>query len=287
MAATYQLAGPEEFADFANEIRFALRALPSAESLAKDPALFEDSGAWRTTSDSEFEFVDVGRRFHALFRGIWADECVGGHCEMLDRIAPSRYLIPLLENGHEIHVLESGRYAGYISNTEVQFAREKYLSLEVLSPAMSKFVMVTNKSQTTARSLLDVWLKDERRRIHPSIRGWLVGQSGSVNNMGGLSAIRRSEAWMAGTEGPKAETILPTDSLWTTMVDLTKQIIEDEQYQNGRLIFDLGVTGAKTTLLLRPATAFINLGSMSGCKTSLWVSRLKKLSFGPRSANSI
>jgi hypothetical protein len=245
-----------ELEKYAPAINFLMSTLSNPESFASNRELFEEANVLEKTDNSEFEFVEISRPFHSLFRGLYWRECTGGDCNILQWLHESRYAIPLLEGGREIHVLRNGDFTGYISNVLVERDHHHYFALEVITPYLKNRILtwkLTNqRMQLVKRSVLDVWI-DHELNDNPPVEGFLAGQSRALNPGGGLEAIRLSEAWMKGKTFGHSNTFKPADPMAAALVERPKYHEMNDDYLNSNLIFELGVIPANEAVLLKPA----------------------------------
>jgi hypothetical protein len=247
---------PEPIGKYARAIDFLMSTLVNPEGLASNRELFAAANVLEKTDNSEFEFVEISRAFHSLFRGLYWRECTGGDCTLLHWLHESRYGIPLLEGGREIHVLRDGDFTGYISNVLVERDHRHYFALEVITPYLKNRILTwkfaDGQMRLVKRSVLDVWI-DHEMNDNPPVEGFLVGQSRALNSGGGLEAIRLSEAWMSGKTVGHSNTFKPVDPLAPALVERPKSGEMNEDYLNSNLIFELGVIPANEAVLLKPA----------------------------------
>jgi len=249
------LIGWSSFSNFEREIKFVVQSLPTAEALAQNPLLFEKTNPSSNIDISTYTFIEVDRPFHAIFRGIKHRECVGGSCNRLEWIYSGRYGIPLLHGNREIHVYRDGKFTGYISTLESTYKGQVYNSLEVMTPFMDHHVWVTSDTGENRRfekaSLLDLWIGHETSRSQ-SLR-FVIGQSGAINNAGGLASLKTSGAWLEANAVGSANEFVPTDVRFKKLLRLADGSALPAKYRNGLLVSDLGMSSARTAFLLKPS----------------------------------
>lgn len=244
-----------ELAIYREEIEYLLSTLPQVETLAGDRTLFRPADEMEWVDNAQFEFVDIARPFHSIFRGLFHKECTGGDNEHLHWLHESRWAIPLLEGGHEIHVVRDGVYTGYISNVLVERDRHRYFALELLTPNMHHRIWnlreFEGQVQMVKRSLLDVWIDREMVRNSGEVEGFLAGQSYALNPAGGLQAIKISEAWAAGKVFGHTHTFKPADPFAPALTETPKNRMMNPDYLNKALIYELGVIPSGQAVLMK------------------------------------
>lgn len=239
-------------------IKLVLNAIPQARTLADNRDLFDKDNDFKKVHGSEFHFTDLPRRFHALFRGIPHKECVGGSERNVNLLTPRRYLIPLLEGGHEIHILKDGKYSGYISTVAVDKSEKHFLSLEVMSGEVagkSLIPEVDSEIYLYRRPIFALWFSQETKRTLGEMGGYdgyVVGQSFAIDNANGLYAIRTSGPWIEGSDAGKNTEFRTADLLESNIVALPKPDGLPVNYDTGKMIYDLSVKDASHAVLLKP-----------------------------------
>lgn len=271
-----------ELKEYEKEIRILISTLPQTKSFYTDEQLFRQANVMEWVDNSQYEYVDVAYPFHSLFRGIFHAECTGGDCAYLHWLNEARWGIPLLEGGHEIHVLRDGVYTGYISNVLVERDKHRYFALEVLTQFMRNRIWTMREFESGAislkRSLLDVWIDREMARNDGEVEGYLAGQSRAINPAGGLESIRLSEAWMAGKLFGDSKSFRPVDSMAKALLENPRNHQMNDDYKNDQLIFDLGVIPAGEAVLMKSSDFdFVNL------RNPYWA--LNQLDKGAQEAN--
>lgn len=244
---------PQEWLPEGNDLRRALQML--SDAIPPASTIVHGLSPGSNVEIKKIKFIDVPRRFHAIFRGM--KECVGGWKKYLYMLTPRRFLIPLLSGGHEIQVLENGIYNGHISTVAIENERhERWLSLDIMSTSLSKkgvLIDIGHKREHSG-SVFSLWLQQEVDRLPKEVQGYAVGQTNAINNAQGKTAIVSSPDWLRSHPIGAAETFRTSDLMEARIIAASRvPELLPLNYRVERMIYESSVQNAGMLVQLNPS----------------------------------
>lgn len=138
-----------------------------------------------------YKFMAYKRPLHAVWRGIWISECVGGGT---DRITPRRWATVILNQVNNYAVEKNGRFVGFIQELGMKKKNHHatYYATEFGVPDFKGDIIKIDPAtlMPTKVSLLTEWFNVAPKNI---VR--VKSESSAINNAGVISTLRDSEKW--------------------------------------------------------------------------------------------
>lgn len=192
----------------------------------------------------ELQFRPLPRKFHGIFKGLLAKECVGGNdCK---NITPERWATIALD-GVEFHQVEkNGKAIGFVQVVPVQKGDQIFGSVDFVSPIFRNTITAADGKKGT---VFQFWLDEVSKHSANPWSGLVVGKSNAINNAGVLETVRSSLEYQLGEDAGKY--FVSSDPLADSIVKASPRIPDFSKY-TGKMVFDAVVPDAGNLTILRP-----------------------------------
>ncbi len=229
--------------------------LPDAQALLKVAKIFPlqyhkgSNGkniAAEGNSPGEWSFVPSPRRFHAFFKGIMDNECVGGDPNKLESLSPERWGTIILKGSQFHYVEKEGKFQGWVQAIPVAQNGQAFASVDFASLSFRKAIISKRENGSiVTESMLSGWLREAMKYKPASWKGFVVGQSNAINNGGALPTVKSSPSYILGEKyDPKVRPFAHMDpNTVQIMIGITQRVRDATQY-GGNMIFDAAVPNA-------------------------------------------
>jgi predicted kinase len=184
-----------------------------------------------TAPAGEYRFAPPPRRIHALYKGLFYDECVGSSCglDMFgNRRAPSlERVLTIALHGTELRNVEvNGNYSGFVQSVPVVRDSVRVGSTEFFSGAFGhRFVQKTGLDQSGRKSsdMLDLWLHEASLRKPEDWSGYALSEGASwrFNNANVVGNVQNSPAYVLGESIGRGGSFRVDDPVARIIPDLT------------------------------------------------------------------
>lgn len=162
-------------------------------------------------SESEIEFKPIVRRFHGIWDGIALGECIGGSCDSLEALTPKRWAIPAMRKSQRIHVYKNKRYLGFVHLAPIKSGKNTFAAGDFGAPIFSNKVLVEENASLKPKTVFDLWLVEQEKRLPTSWMGIIVGESVLINNAKVLDTVHASSQYLLAKERIESAAVKSTD----------------------------------------------------------------------------
>lgn len=192
----------------------------------------------------EIHFRPYPRKFHGIFKGLMAKECVGGNdCK---NITPERWATIALD-GTEFHQVEkNGKAVGFVQVVPVKKGDQVFGSVDFVSPIFRNTITAEDGKKGT---VFQFWLEEMSENPSGQWNGLVVGKSNAINNAGALDTVRSSLEYQLGEDAGKF--FVSTDPLADAIVRSSPRVPDFSKY-TGKMVFDAVVPDAGNLTVLMP-----------------------------------
>ncbi len=140
---------------------------------------------------TEYKFIPFQRRLHAVWKGIWLGECVGGGNTIP---TPRRWASVVLNSTNNYAVEKNNSFVGFIQEVGIKKPNQHavYYATEFGMPNLKESVIVMN-SETgipIKAPMIDQWIAAAPKNI---VR--VKSDSQAINNAGVIGSLINSAAW--------------------------------------------------------------------------------------------
>ena len=251
-------------------------SLPRPEALLADREFF----IHKADHSESWDFVPLKRRLHGIFAGIPLRDCTGGACEHLKHLTPERWAVIALKNAEQFHIMEEGRFRGFLQyvpvvTTEARGRTHHDVSVDYESSALSVPVRYTDRRGVERTGpLFDVWLPEATRRLAPhaatTVRRFLSSARSHINEAGALPTVQSAASYILGAPRGDRHGTAIEDPLAGELVGLGESMIGRDRKYGGAMVTEgtLRTTGA-----IHGVEAALALPSLVTGHTSTLVSR--------------
>lgn len=190
-----------------------------------------------------YNFLPFKRRIHAVWKGIWLGECVGGQTITP---TPRRWALAALNSVHNYTVEKNNTFIGFIQEVGMKKANHHaiYYATEFGAPNLKENILVMNpKTQLPQKvPMIDQWLASAPKNI---VR--VKSESRAINNAGVIPVLSQSKNWnLRFTKGSSSNYELADQRLADSIIKGAKLKIDNDAtptYGNG-MISDATVSNA-------------------------------------------
>ncbi|MCB0371096.1 MAG: hypothetical protein KDD45_17175, partial [Bdellovibrionales bacterium] len=138
-----------------------------------------------------YAFVPFKRRIHAIWKGIWLGECVGGGSLLL---TPRRWAVAALNGVNNYAVEKDNTFVGFIQEVGINRKNHhaKYYATEFGVPNLKEDILILDPQTKlpTKVPMLDVWFEKV-----PNDRVRVKSASYAINNSSVVYRLFESKAW--------------------------------------------------------------------------------------------
>ena len=177
-----------------------------------------------------YRFIPFKRKIHAVWKGIWLSECVGGGNSSP---TPRRWATSVLKNVNNYAVEKNNSFVGFIQELGMKKngSNAIYYSTEFGVPNLKESTIVVDKEtgMPTKVPMIDQWLRAAPRNI---LR--IKSESYAINNAKVVGALESSAAWNFRIDkGAADEFKLVDDSFAQKIVSMSKKYDFEPSHEYG------------------------------------------------------
>jgi hypothetical protein len=183
-----------------NTLSLLSSAIPRASDLLANPTVFPVATAVNKRgvevpvepmSSTTYKFDTFKRPLHAVWKGIWLSECVGGGNSSP---TPRRWATVVMKNVNNYAVEKNGSFVGFVQELGMQkkgTPRMVYAT-EFGTPNLKEDILVMDPKTKAPRKrkMIDVWLEKVPKNI---VR--VKSESNAINNANVIDSLQGSETW--------------------------------------------------------------------------------------------
>lgn len=204
----------------------------------------------RDLVNGTYEFNPAPRRFHTIFKGIKAKECVGGCSKNLASLTPERWATALLDDAEFYFIESGGAYAGSVQLVPIKRSADGkiFASVDTTSYLFSNEVVTKLKNGTPAgETFFQSWLKEYHKHKPKSWQGVISGQSFGADNFGSPSVYRGSSSYIFGSDVGTADEFAFLDNTFASELNgLVPRNTWQQRRYGGQMIFDASIKNSGT-----------------------------------------
>jgi len=262
---TERFKAKREFDEYSKILRMVLNDFPNSNVLVKNNEYFIPD-VQNQFSNARFDFVELPRKFHAMFSGVSLKECLGAGATEDSKLSFKRLLVGMLKGAKDVHVLYDQVYQGRILHVPVLANDKDAISIEVMAPHLdSKIAYVENGEVVDRSMVIDLYLEKEKSLLPKDILGFLVSTEEMFHNGGGFPALKKSFQWALSLPDLINSVRTKDIELEKSISSIPERTFEERNlvayFENDKLIYQAGKVSLSSLRLIERSSGLSSLSN--------------------------